>query len=53
MKMYLIGGMLMRVAKQQRTNEDIGQESCDLFPVWSSLCKIELGFLCVVRAEAI
>jgi hypothetical protein len=53
MEDYLSGEMLLGVARQQRTNENAGYESRDLFCMWSYLCKIELGFLCVVRAEAI
>jgi hypothetical protein len=30
--------MLFLVARQKRTNEDTGQESRDLFSVWSALC---------------
>jgi hypothetical protein len=46
--------MLLRVARQQRTNEDAGKESRDLFYVCVlPYATIELCFLCVVRAEAI
>jgi hypothetical protein len=33
------GGILLRVARQQRTNE-----SRDLFSVWASLCNNRTGF---------
>jgi hypothetical protein len=43
-KMCLSGRMLLRVARQQRTNEDAGKESRDLFSVWSALCNNKTGF---------
>jgi hypothetical protein len=38
------GGMLLLFARQQRTNEDSGYESHDLFSVSSSLCNNRTAF---------
>jgi hypothetical protein len=43
-KMCLNGRMLLRVARQQRTNENAGWESRDLFSLWSSLCNSRTVF---------
>jgi hypothetical protein len=45
--------MLLRVARQERTNEDAGWESRGLFSVWSFLCDNRTVFSRVVRAAAI
>jgi hypothetical protein len=43
-RMCLSGRMLLLVARQQRTNEDAGWESCDLFSVWSAFCNTRTVF---------
>jgi hypothetical protein len=45
------GGMLLRFARQQRTNEEVNHVTCFLCDL--PYPAIELGFLCVVRAEPI
>jgi hypothetical protein len=52
-EMCLSGQLLPRVTRQQRTDEDGGYESRDLFSVWSLCNNGTVFFLCVVRPEAI
>jgi hypothetical protein len=47
------GGMLLHVARQQRTNEELARNHVTCFLCGLPYATIELGFLCVVHAEHI